>query len=291
MTSWLRGKLSLGRHRFNVDLLSGENGFVLRFVEIADFSVSFDGRNIDQRSHRSSDPVLVRELLSGPVLTFSLALQGVFPLHASAASCDGGVVGFIGPSGSGKSSLITTCISRGWQLLSDSFLVVLEHDQAFWGQPGNPSIRLRPDAATHFVGGSAFFQDFSPDKGIQSPKLLVDVGDGWGKLAEEPRRLAALYLLEPSDGDQPPDLADLSGWEAIQSVLVNTYTVQMHPESLVAPHFEFATRLLETVPLKRLRYHPKLAVLPEMFNMIRDDVGQMTCAIADKTSAIKVHPN
>jgi len=290
LTPWQRGKLRLGRHSLNIDFLSGNDGFVLRFVGVADFSVSFDGQTIVHHSGRNSDPTLVQDLLLGPIFAFSLALQGVFPLHGSAAVFDGVAIGLVGAAGYGKSSLMATCVSRGWRLLSDGLLVVLEHDQAFWGQPGNPAIRLRPDAATYFVGRSAFFRDFSTVEGTEAPKVSIEVGDGWGAVADGPHRLAGLYVLDPRDEDQPPDLAECTGWEAVQAVLVNTYTVQMHPESLLVPHFQFVSRLLDKVQLKRLRYHPKLAVLPEMFNIIHDDVCQMAYVGPGNSSAIEGAP-
>ena len=265
----------LGRYQLNIDFQEHETGFVLRFLDVADFHVSHDGRTVSYRAEEDALPSLLQELLTGCILSFCLALQGAFPLHGGAVVSDGVAVGFIGPAGHGKSSLIATCISHGWRLLSDGMVVLQEHGQEFWVQTGNPLVRLRPDATDHLIGSPGFFRSSSLVESSENPKQHVDVGTDWGELADQGYRLAGLYLLEPSEECTSPSLVSCTGWDAVSAIMANTYTVHIHPKSLSVSHFQFAARLLGSVPLKQLRYPRRLEFLPQMFETVRQDAHHL----------------
>jgi hypothetical protein len=262
----------------DVDFQEVATGYFLRFRDVADFHISRDGSTVSYRAAEdpchSARSALMQELLTGCIVSFCLALQGEFPLHGGAVVSDDAAVGFIGPAGYGKSSLIATCISRGWRLLSDGMLVLQERGQEFWGQPGNPLVRLRPDATANLMGSQGFFQRSASVQGFETTKRRVDVGNDWGELAGQAFRLDGLYLLEPSEELRSPELVTCTGWDAVRAIMANTYTVHIHPQSLSVPHFQFAARLLSSVPLKRLRYPRGLEFLPQMFDAIRTDLAQ-----------------
>src|SRR5690606_6367176 len=63
--------------------------------------------------------------------------RGTLCLHGSAVSRDGKAIGFLGPCGAGKSTLVTQLASSGWRFLSDD-LLFLDTD------PQSGSVTIHP---------------------------------------------------------------------------------------------------------------------------------------------------
>ncbi|MFP5288845.1 MAG: hypothetical protein ACLGI9_24120, partial [Thermoanaerobaculia bacterium] len=85
--------------------------------------------------------------LLGPVLSYWLERLGILALHASAVRIGSGAVGFLAPSGAGKSSLAAALLQAGAPLLTDDVLPVEEANGTFLARPGFPQVRLEPDTA------------------------------------------------------------------------------------------------------------------------------------------------
>ena len=98
-----------------------------------------------------------QRLLFAQVLPLAATLQGLELLHASAVELEGQALGFVAPSGTGKTSVAAHVVAAAWNLLTDDVLAV-EADAAERlvtpGCRGSRSIRgNRPDApATGGVG-------------------------------------------------------------------------------------------------------------------------------------------
>jgi hypothetical protein len=83
-------------------------------------------------------------LVSGTVLSFVLLLRGQGVIHASAVELDGGVIGFVGRSGMGKTTLATQMCRHGGRLVTDDVLRVSASEAGYRCSLGTTELRLRP---------------------------------------------------------------------------------------------------------------------------------------------------
>jgi hypothetical protein len=79
-----------------------------------------------------------QRLLIAQALPFAAVLQGLEVLHAGAVTIDGGAVGFVGPSGAGKTSLALALCRRGAGFLADDVLALERVGEELIGHPGTP---------------------------------------------------------------------------------------------------------------------------------------------------------
>lgn len=124
-----------------------EEWFCLRYPGVAEFFVRSPDRILFRRlSDVSSD--LLASLLKGPAFSVLLELRGTICLHASAVRVGQGVVGFLGNSGQGKSTLAAEFVSHGFPLVTDDVLPVEleQNDNRVW--PSFPELKLMPRDAT-----------------------------------------------------------------------------------------------------------------------------------------------
>jgi hypothetical protein len=87
----------------------------------------------------------VRALLLGWGMGALLHQRNVLPLHGSAISVGDECVTFCAPSGTGKSSMATLFVKRGYRLLDDNIVAIDYLDGAYMVHPGSPVIKLPDD--------------------------------------------------------------------------------------------------------------------------------------------------
>ena len=80
-----------------------------------------------------------------------LMQRRILPLHGSAIAIDGKAYVFIGESGAGKSTIASSFMKKGYQLLSDDVIAVslLDGDKP-WVIPAYPQQKLWQDSLNHF---------------------------------------------------------------------------------------------------------------------------------------------
>lgn len=121
-----------------------------------------DGQTIDIKPFPDVDVALLRAFLLGPVLAMALYQRGFLVLHASSVALHHqgqtlGVVGFLGHSGHGKSTLAATLHARGHQIIGDDVIAVpiaptghndnnSPESEVPWVFPAYPQLRLWPQA-------------------------------------------------------------------------------------------------------------------------------------------------
>jgi hypothetical protein len=150
--------------------------------------VSRDGRAVAAAPAASS--ALWRAFLVGQVLPLCAALQGIEPFHASAVAWDDGAVGFVAPSGVGKTSLAVHSALRGASFLADDVLAVsLSADGAALAHPGTPRAALRPSEAARLRPA----ERLALGPGVDGER---DRAEFELPLQERPLPLRALYFLE-----------------------------------------------------------------------------------------------
>jgi len=129
--------------------------------------------------------------LSGSVYSAVAAINGFFPIHASAVCHEGQVYAFNGPSGAGKSTLVTALANRGFPLFCDDTLVLdLSDPGSVQCLPGHKRLKLTEEALA--LTGAAKEEKVGAeiDKYYAKPQA---------RYAGEPLPLAQLVILEEGD--------------------------------------------------------------------------------------------
>lgn len=193
--------------------------------------------------------------LLGPVMGFVLRLRGRVPLHASAVALGGGrgAVAFAGTAGAGKSTLAAAFAQRGLGVLTDDIAVVREPSaedprdggEGPWIEPDIPRLRLWPESADLLFGDREALPALTPNWDKRSFAL------GPGSFESKPRRLAAIYLLDPQAGDGV-EPGPLSPREALMALVANTYATRLLDRGMRRAELELLARVVSSVPVRRL---------------------------------------
>ena len=120
---------------------------------------------------RASDEMLAA-WVCGPATVAILYQRGLTPLHASAVELDGGLVAFLAPSGTGKSSLAAAQVMGGARLVTDDILAItISEEGDAIGFPGPPWLRI-PEATCDRpgTGGLRFVRQDADGKSLMEPE-------------------------------------------------------------------------------------------------------------------------
>ena len=244
---------------------------VLRFTEAADLYIW--PQEIVCHLLDPANDYMVEIYLLGFALSVWLELQGIPALHASAVVVEDRAVGFLAANSGGKSSLAAALMQAGHPLLTDDILPVERRQEAFWGRPGYPQMRMWPDQAQHFLG---YYEDLDIVHPAY-PKRRVPVGEnGLGAFCEVPQPLACLYIPERRDPDAREtqvEITPILGVEALTSLLGQSFALGIvEALGLQASRFSFFASLASQVPMRRLVYPEGYEQLPRVRRAILDDL-------------------
>jgi hypothetical protein len=132
-----------------------------RFLS-ADFAISLRHRTIDCSPTPRTPFYTLRHLLLDHVIPLVLSTQRKLVLHASAVLGPGGVLAFMGPTGSGKSTLGLSLARHGCPVVADDFLLLHEENGRWVAVPSYEGVRLWPETVSELLGeGSAVHRDVS----------------------------------------------------------------------------------------------------------------------------------
>ncbi len=234
-----------GRERA-VRCMRSDLGFILEMEGFRPVHVSQDGDQITRLAPLPlppGDPEI--EALFGPAFILSLALKGVFCLHASALEL-GHPAAFLGPSGAGKSTLARIASeSRRAVRLSDDVLPVTVFEGAVLALPGYPQLKL-------------------------------GIGEQWGSDRPEGVLLQALYVLSvpgvPAPGGGAAEILLLTRRDAVLSLARHTVASRLFDRDLTERHLRFCEDVASRIPVQALGYPRSLDVLPDVFTAIDEDL-------------------
>ena len=206
--------------------------------------------------------------LLGPVMGFVLLLRGLVCLHASAIVVDGAAVAFVGPAGSGKSTTAAAFAARGFNVLAEDVVTLDDRGDTFLVRPAYPCIRLWPASAATLYGSRSALPPLTPNW----DKCYLDLSQDAGRFESQPRRLAAIYLLdERSDDPRAPFVEPLDRAEGMISLVANTYATKLLDRHMRAREFDLLSRVLAHVPLRRVTPHADAARLAELCDCLLSD--------------------
>lgn len=176
-----------------------------------------EGREICfERVPAGSDRNL-RLYLLGSAFGALLHQRALLPLHANAMDIGGRAVAFMGRSGAGKSTMAAWFHDAGYEVLADDVCVVKCDDGLpLMAYPGIPRLRLWADAlAATGRDKSRYEQSFDDMDKYTVPTEPAP--------ERRPLELAAIYLLDTDRTAEQFQVSQLTGIEALDAVMANTY--------------------------------------------------------------------
>jgi hypothetical protein len=250
---------------------SGDGVLVLEFPGKLDVVVRTADHVAELAVARGLATSTLRHLVIDQLVPHLLRADGEVVLHASAVALDGAALAFLGPSGSGKSSLAGGFVRAGAELLADDFLVVREQEGCYTTTAAYPGLRLWPDSAAHLAG---------------DPGLLAEVADyndkqRWAVAPRAPGTsvpLAALLVL----GDAPQDDADpvcqlgvVHGGDAFTLLYGQAFRAARSGRAGQEAELDWFVRLARRVPVVLVEHRRAYDVLPEVVAEIRAALGRL----------------
>ena len=252
-----------------------EHGFLLRYVDLADFTVNLRGTEI-ALAHAA--PVSSRDtlahLLLDQALPMVLGLRGIPTLHASTVVTPRGVCGFLGPTGAGKSTLAASFSAAGYPALGDDCLAIKE-ERGFFAIPAYPGLRLWTDSAESL---STEWSE-APSVAHYTRKRRILSAPAIKRFPARLERLAVIYCLtREAAGDgvgelSAPAIEPLRANEVFLQLLSASFMLDITDRAVLTRNLRFIERLLNAVPVRRLRIPHGFSSLPKVREAVLSDLG------------------
>lgn len=208
--------------------------------------------------------------LLGQALSFALVKAGFEPLHGTAIEYEGGAIALLGDSGFGKSTLAASFIAAGCRLLTDDLLLLRPSTGGLDAYPGPPRIKLLPDSAGRILGPAATGVPMNAE--TNKHVIALDAA----QRCQTPVPLRVIYVLAP-----PHEMrrlrrlraVPLSAREAFFALVGNTFNRYIADPDRMERQLAETTRLVNTVPVRKLAYPRSFACLGEVREAILVDSG------------------
>jgi hypothetical protein len=221
----------------------------------------------------------VASYLLGPIFGLMLRLQGTACLHASAVALGDSTAAFVGPPGAGKSTTAAALAQRGFTVLSDDIVVLIEHEETFFTVPSYPYLSLWPESVEMLYGDSDALPRFVPS--WEKRRLALD---GDGHFEDRERTLAAIYLFGDRRSDLPSRVEEIDARTALLMLIPNTYATNALDARMRAEEFQVLGRLVERVPIRRLLPRADRSSIGALCELIRTDFQGLVSSDAKAAS-------
>jgi hypothetical protein len=206
--------------------------------------------------------------LLGPIMGFVMLLRGLVCLHASAIAVGSEAIALVGPMGAGKSTTAAALSTRGYSILAEDVVTLDDRGDRFLVRPAYPCIRLWPASVKALYGSDSHLPKLTPNW----DKCYLDLTVSPGQFQRKPLPLSAIYVLgERQDDPAAPFVESLDRTDALMSLIANTYSTNLKDKKMRAQEFELLSRVLSTVPVRRVTPHADPTRIPELCDCILED--------------------
>lgn len=235
-----------------------ENGYLLRFPNLADFQVSVNGRHVVCRPAPGISENTINHLYNNQVLPLALSITGQLVFHGSAVAIENISIAFVGETGRGKSTLAATFATNGYCFLTDDGLLIKEDNSQYFVQPSHPSIRLWQDSEAALL----------PDHHEAAPSLEFTTksrffANNGIEFCSEKKALKCVYFL--GDGSAPSlQFKRMKGVEVMAELVKNSFLLDIELKSLLMTHFNEVSRLANLPIYYRLDFPRNYEKLTEV---------------------------
>jgi len=210
--------------------------------------------------------------LVGPILGLLLRLRGIVCLHASAVSINNRAVVFAGCEGAGKSTTAAAFARKGYPVLSDDIVALVERGREFQMFPAYPRVNLWPDSVALLYGSPDALPMISPDW----DKRCLQLGETEGtKFGERPLPLGAIYVLGESAKGSEGRVEIISQKTALIMLVGNTYATNFLDGKQRAEEFEVLSRVVASVPVRKINRQRETAEVEEFCAAIQQDFASV----------------
>jgi len=215
------------------------------FDALGQFEVR-DGREITIEPDAGVPEDSLRTMLLGACLAILMHQRQLLVLHCSAVRSERGAVVFAGKSGTGKSTMVSAFLQRGYRILADDMLALTINEAGeVIALPGFPQVKLWADSAKA-LGRST--------EGLRRvmPEYEKFVAPETERFDPAPGRLHAIYVLRVEDG-APLALDALGPTERFNALLDHTWQKLLLSGLGVREwHFHTAARIASLIYAARL---------------------------------------
>lgn len=241
-----------------------------RSVVVGDFPgylrfIAAEGRELLYDPAPGVPEEVYRVYLIGLTLSSLLRQRGLLVLHASCVTDGERALSFVGNCGWGKSTTANYFHQRGYALLSDDITAIDLDQPSPVVLPGFPLVKLRPQAAEWFEPdlNTLPLLHAQTNRRIRGADLTF---------CSEPQPLARVYLLEPKHAEQSA-VVRLPGRQVILELIQHAQFNNgfAHPMA-AAHHLKQCEDLGRRVPVRRLRRPYGMEALPEIFDVVEQDL-------------------
>ncbi len=250
----LDGEPSLLFHRIG-------GAYVLRFIDIADFSVNLSTRHVTCQPVPGIADETLADLHFNQVLPLIMGTDGDLVLHASAVATPAGAVAFLGATGRGKSTLAAAFARQGSPFITDDGLILDASERGYLVRPRRPILRLRPDSEMEILGAAK-----TPDKD-EATKTRVAARPGI-PFAEAAVPLAAIYLLTEPGAYEAPEIRRLPPPEALTALMSHCFILDVEDKPVVRAHFHQLSDLAVQMGCFTLDYPRRYGDLPSVIDAV-----------------------
>jgi len=238
-----------------------DDGYLLRFPGRADFVLAGASLDVSCSPVPGVSAQLVYDLYHNQVVPLLRNRAGGLVLHASAVATSAGLLGFVGMSGQGKSTLAAALARAGHPFLTDDGLVLERRSGCYVAIPERPYLRLWSDSADAIMERMT-----PPEQCSQIEKSLVDAGDAVPHQAE-PVPVAQLYLLGPG-ASEAVTIEPLAPATALSQLMGFSFVLDVDDRPRLRAHFDRLAAFADTVPCFALDYPRRYERLPEVVEEI-----------------------
>jgi hypothetical protein len=206
--------------------------------------------------------------LLGPVLGLVLRLRGIVCLHASAVSIDDRSAVFVGAEGSGKSTTAAAFAGKGFAVLSDDIVALVDRGDEFQVLPAYPRVNLWSDSVKLLYGSP----DALPPVSAGWDKRCLALGEAGGpRFEQRPLRLGAIYIFGDISAHATENVEAISQKNALMMLVGNTYAANFLDVKQRAEEFAVLSRLVANVPVRRINSRRNVTGVNELCELIRKD--------------------
>jgi hypothetical protein len=195
--------------------------------------------------------------LLGPVLGLVLRLRGVVCLHASAVAINGHSIVFVGAEGAGKSTTAAAFAKKGFAVLSDDIVALVEQGCIFHVLPAYPRVNLWPNSVGLLYGSPDALPRIMPD---WDKRCLTLGQDSETRFEERTLPIGAIYVLGDPSSRAVNGVERISQKTAMITLVTNTYATNFLDARQRAEEFEVLSRLVAAVPVRKI--NPRRNMMP-----------------------------
>ena len=250
--------------------LAGNKGFLFLYSDGTEFLLDSTGKHVTASWPDTLTFADMSSYLIGPILGFVLRLRGVVCLHASAVVVSGFALAILSPSGYGKSTMAAAFARRGYPVLSDDIVALVDQANTFLVQPAFPRIHLWPSSVKALFGSDNALPRITP-KNISWDKRYLDLCHSGYRFQTTPLRLGAIYTGEHTDEKDIPRLGTLSAQDGLMTLIANTYSSGLLARKMRASEFDVLCRLVASVPVKCFKSREGFGYLHRICDIILED--------------------